>query len=75
MSVEDTEQIPTPDEFLFSKGLELMDYYVRRTPFGEIVGLVHRDGREFDLLISNDELFDAVIARLLGLGVRVIEEQ
>jgi len=66
------EPVPEVEEFLFGSGLVLGDYYIERTPISEVICYVSRDGRSFDLHISNEALASAAIARLIALGVRVV---
>lgn len=68
------ERMPTPDEFLFGNGARVEDYFIRRTPISEVICTIE-DGQEYSLLISNQELFEGVRARLLELGVRIVERQ
>lgn len=67
------DDMPTPDEFLFGNGLELDDYFIARTPVADLVCANGGDGRDYRLLIGNDQLREAVLARLLELGVRIVE--
>jgi hypothetical protein len=64
---------PTIDDFLFSDGLKLEDYFIQVTPVSEVLCYVGPGGREFYLPISNDELADAALRRLRELGVRVVK--
>lgn len=73
MVTENPEGLPTADEFLFGRGLELGDYFIERTPVSEVICFKNEDGRAFDLAISNPDLHSAALARLVELGVRIVE--
>lgn len=60
------------ENFLFGTGLQLEDYYIERTPFSEMLCYCNAEGREFDLLVNNEELASAVLKRLKALNVRVV---
>lgn len=62
------------DAFLFKNGLELKSYIIRRTQFSETISCVSDDS-EFDLLISNNELWRLAKLRLIELGVRVVDQR
>jgi hypothetical protein len=66
------EPVLEVEEFLFGSGLVVDDYYVERSPVSEVICYVNRDGRAFDLHISNEKLASAAIEHLLRLGVRVV---
>ena len=70
---EGPDEPPTADEFLFGAGLRLQDYYIGRTPISEVICFRNEEGREFDLLISDDKLYAAAKMRLLELGVRIVD--
>jgi len=65
------------DEFvhslLFGKGLDLADYFVRRTPVSETVCYADKEGQHFHLSIGNDDLMRRALERLHALGVRVVD--
>lgn len=73
MVMDNPEVPPTADELLFGRGLELDDYFIERTPVSEVICFKNGDGRVFDLAISNPDLRDAALNRLVELGVRVVE--
>jgi hypothetical protein len=60
------------DEYLFGSGAPLDSYFVRRSSVADLVCFVNTDGREFDLLISDDALAESVKTRLIDLGVRIV---
>lgn len=61
------------EQFLFGQGLALNDYYIEQSPVAEVICYRNSQGREYDLLISDDELADAAIKRLKDLGVRIVK--
>lgn len=61
------------DEFLFSRGLTVEDYFIEQTPVSEMLCFRNSDGREFDLPINDSAMANAVLARLKDLGVRVVK--
>ncbi|MDR5777680.1 MULTISPECIES: hypothetical protein [unclassified Caballeronia] len=65
------EGLPTADQFLFGRGIELDDYFIEQTPVAEMLCFRDAEGREFDLPINDPELCAAVYARLKELGVRI----
>lgn len=73
MVMENPEELPTADQFLFGRGLKLGDYFIERTPVSEVICFKNEDGRVFDLAISNPDLHSKALARLVELGVRVVE--
>lgn len=73
MVTESSERMPTADEFLHARGLEIADYFVEKTPVSELICFKNKDGRVFDLNISSVELKRAVLARLIELGVQIVE--
>lgn len=60
------------DEFLFKNGKKLENYFIEKTPVAKTIGY-SEEGEEFNLVISNNELYELSVARLLALGVRVID--
>lgn len=60
------------DNFLFGNGVTILDYFLRVTPISESLCFTNREGREFYLPISDDELAEAAIQRLKDLGVRIV---
>jgi hypothetical protein len=73
MQIDSSDMFPTADEFLFNGGLKLEDYFLERTPVSEMVCFENKNGRVFDLSISNPQLKSNVIARLVELGVRIVD--
>ena len=67
------DALPDVDTFLFGHGLTVVDYFVERTPFSEVVCFRSADGRVFDLAISNEELKKKSVRRLIELGVEVMD--
>ncbi|WP_236208688.1 hypothetical protein [Pseudomonas tohonis] len=59
------------DDFLFRNGMVVDDYFICRTPNSESICYKEIGGQKFHLLISNDELFKAALARLIALGVTI----
>jgi hypothetical protein len=64
-------EIPSADEFLFGGGAKLEDYFLDRSHGFEVLCFIGKDGREFDVRVSNEELFKSAVARLIELGVRI----
>ena len=64
---------PSADEYLFGRGMELEDYYIRKTPVSEKICYLGPGDREYVLLIGNHELASDALHRLKELGVRVLE--
>jgi hypothetical protein len=62
------------DERLFGSGLTVADYFLSRTPFSEVILYTEKNGGEFYLSVSNDELAQLLKMRLIELGVRVEEK-
>ncbi|QKH36176.1 hypothetical protein FOC84_14950 [Achromobacter pestifer] len=60
------------DEYLFGGGLLLSNFYIEKTPVGEVICFVNDKGRHFDLPVSDPILAGAVKARLNELGVKVV---
>jgi hypothetical protein len=61
------------DDYLFGSGAPLDRYFVRRSSVADLVCFVNAEGREFDLLISDDALAESMKARLIELGVRIVK--
>src|SRR5262249_8882854 len=61
------------DEYLFREGMTLANYWIERTPVSEVVCYKNLEGREFDLMISNNHCTHLIKQRLLALGVRIVE--
>ncbi|MGA6106719.1 hypothetical protein ABS648_04765 [Pseudomonas solani] len=59
------------DDFLFRNGMVVDDYFIYRAPNSESICYKGIGGQKFHLLISNDELFKAALARLIALGVTI----
>lgn len=57
--------------YLFKNGLALNNYFMRRSPNSEVICYKNGSGQKVYLVISNDELFQAVFTRLVALGVTV----
>jgi hypothetical protein len=70
MSKPLSDRLPTADEFLFSQGVPIENYYLDRRQGFEVVCFTDENGREFYLHISNDDLHASVVARLIKLGVK-----
>lgn len=60
------------DDFLFGRGMRVEDYFIERTPVSEMLCYKNAEGRNFDLLINDQRLAEAAIARLKELGVKVV---
>lgn len=56
------------EQFLFGQSLTLDDYYFEQSPVSQVVCYRNSQGREYDLLISDDELAAAAIKRLKTAG-------
>jgi len=67
------QERPNADEFLFNQGMELDDYYIRKTPVSEEICYLGPGDREYVLLIGDRELARSALDRLKELGVRVVE--
>lgn len=65
---------PTPHEYLFGRGMTLQDYFIERTPVSESICFTY-NGRTFDMLISDEELFRGAVSLLLELGVRIVGDK
>lgn len=61
------------EKFIYGRGLSLDNYYIEQTPFSEMLCYKNRDGREFDLPISDQMLANAVISKLKQLGVKIVK--
>lgn len=68
--------IPTPErveQFLFGSGMRLEDYFLEQSPVAEVICYRNAEGRQYDLLISDDALADAAVQRLKDLGVKIVK--
>lgn len=59
-------------DYLFGNGQQLSDYFIEQALGFELLCYRDAQGREFDLLIDNDDLVLAAIARLKELGVQIV---
>ncbi|WP_208449718.1 hypothetical protein [Burkholderia ambifaria] len=66
------KSVEKADEFLFSQGLTIENYFIEITPVSEMICYRNSEGREFDLPINDPELYDAAVSRLRALGVRIV---
>ena len=57
--------------FLFGKGETINQYYIKTSPFGDMICYISPSGQEFDLLIEDVELEVAAIKKLKEIGVRI----
>lgn len=71
--MEEKNMVDLANQFISDSGIEVEDFFIEITPFSEMVGYTNSEGREFDLPISDENLAKAVIARLIKLGVRIVE--
>jgi hypothetical protein len=69
----DINMIELADQFISESGIEIEKFYIEVTPYSTMVCYSNEEGREFDLPISDENLAQAVVARLRGLGVRIVE--
>ena len=72
--IGDADMPRSIDEFLFGGDLELKNYYIERTPISEVICFTTADGREYDLAISDPQVQADAVARLVELGVRIVEK-
>jgi len=60
--------IADPDNYLFANGQTVADYFVTGTMGYGLIGFNH-NGRDYDLLVEDDELARVLRNRLIELGV------
>jgi hypothetical protein len=60
------------EHYLFGRGLQLKDYVVHVTPISETLGFVDEEGRAYNLMVNDGELFGLMMRRLRELGVREV---
>lgn len=63
------------EEFLFSRGQNLDDYFVKQTPVAETICYRNAEGEVVDLAIADPEFAEVVSSRMKELGVEIIRSQ
>lgn len=67
----DLRNLAAADELLFGRGMMVDDYFIDDEHGFELICFVGKDGRDFDLHVSDERLKVSAIARLRELGARV----
>jgi hypothetical protein len=57
----------------FGQGLRLEDYYIEQSHAAQVICYRNSQGREYDLLVSDDALAASAIQRLKDMGVRIVK--
>ena len=75
MVTQNNEVTPNPDELIFRNNLSIDDYFIEKTPVSTTICFRDGNGKIFDLSVTNSDLKNTIIYRLIELGVRIVEEK